>query len=75
MGRVYGSTVDRLRTLKRYLIWNARSRSDGAGMTGTAGRRGREHDGGAIGAGGPSSLVVTGTVIPATPDRAEGTYV
>ena len=32
------------------------------------------HDGGAIVADGPSSSVVTGTVIPATPDRAEGTY-
>jgi hypothetical protein len=31
-------------------------------------------DGGAIVADGPSSSVITGTVIPATLDRAEGTY-
>ena len=41
MAQVYGSTVDRLLTPKGYLIWTARSRSDDAGMTGTAGRRGR----------------------------------
>ena len=32
------------------------------------------HDGGAIVVDGLSSSVVTGTVILATPDRAEGTY-
>ena len=31
-------------------------------------------DGGAIVADGLSSSVITGIVIPATPDRAEGTY-
>ena len=42
-----------------------------------AGQRATEeeaHDGDAIVADGPSSSVVSGGVIPATPDRAEGTF-